>query len=162
MSRERVQSWLFGGSFALAILLQLLPLPQPLAPFKPWWVALVLIYWSIETPERCGLGLAFALGFAADLLHGDLLGEQSLRLLVIEFIVLRFRARLRFFPLWQQTLAVLALLLNDRVALLMVRGFAGAPMPPAAFWVSPFAAALAWPLAFLLLDGLRVRLRGGA
>ena len=45
------------------------------------------------------------------------------------FIVLRFRARLRFFPMWQQALAVFALLLNDRIVVIMVRGFAGDPMP---------------------------------
>ena len=57
----------------------------------------------------------------ADLVSGSLLGEQALRLCVLAFIVLRFRARLRFFPLWQQALALLVLLINDRVVVLMVR-----------------------------------------
>jgi rod shape-determining protein MreD len=160
MNRRRLQLWLFAGSFAFAFLLQLMPLPQLLLPLKPWWVGLALVYWAIEAPERTGLGFAFLLGLAGDALTGELLGEQSLRLLVLAFIVLRFRARLRFFPLWQQALAVLALFLNDRIVILMVRGFSGAPMPPAEFWISPLVGMLAWPLVFLLLDDLRLRLRG--
>ncbi|MCK9538174.1 rod shape-determining protein MreD [Dokdonella sp.] len=160
MNHRRLQAWLFAGSFAFAFLLQLMPLPQALLPLKPWWLGLVLVYWAIEAPERVGLGLAFLLGIAGDALNGELLGEQSLRLLVLAFIVLRFRARLRFFPLWQQSLVVLALLLNDRIVMLMVRGFSGAPMPSAAFWLAPAVGMLAWPLLFLLLDDLRLRLRG--
>ena len=159
MNRSRARVWLFSGSIAFAFLLQLMPLPLALLPLKPYWVGLVLIYWAIETPERVGLGFAFLIGLAGDLLNGELLAEQALRLVVLTFIVLRFRARLRFFPMWQQTLAVLALLLNDRIVLIMVRGFSGEPMPPAMFWLSPLVGMVVWPLVFLLLDDLRGRLR---
>jgi rod shape-determining protein MreD len=159
MNRTRLQGWLFGGSLAIAFMLQLMPLPQPLLPLKPYWVGLVLIYWAIEAPERVGLGFAFLFGLGSDVLTGELLGEQALRLVVLAFIVLRFRARLRFFPVWQQALAVLALLLNDRIVMLMVRGFAGEAMPSAAFWIAPVLGMLAWPLLFLVFDDLRARLR---
>ncbi len=161
MSRTRAQGWLFGGSLAIAFLLQLTPLPQFLLPLKPYWIGLVLIYWTIELPDKVGLGSAFALGLGADALSGELLGEQALRLLVIVFLVLRFRARLRFFPVWQQALAVFALLLNDRIVMLMVRGFSGEPMPAATFWIAPLTGMLAWPLVFLVFDDLRTRLRAG-
>lgn len=160
MNRVRAQGWLFAASIAMAFLLQLMPLPQPLLAFKPYWLALVLIYWAIEVPERIGLGFALLLGLAGDLLNGQLLGEQALRLVVLAFIVLRFRARLRFFPMWQQALAVFALLLNDRIVALMVRGFSGDPMPPADYWLAPITGMLAWPFVFLLFDDLRMRLRG--
>ena len=159
MSRRRVQTFILVGSIVLAFLLQLTPLPQAFLPLKPYWIALVLIYWSIEAPERMGLGFAFLIGLAGDLLTGQLLGEQALRLVVLVFIVLRFRSRLRFFPLSQQALAVLALLLNDRIVVIMVRGFSGDPIPSLGFWVSPFIGMLAWPFVFLLLDDMRARLR---
>ncbi len=159
MNRQRAQTWLFVASIAFAFILQLLPLPQALLPLKPFWLALIVLYWAIEVPERIGLGLAFLLGIAGDMLSGELLGEQSLRLIIFTFIVLRFRSRLRFFPMWQQALAVLALLLNDRVVQIMVRGFSGEAMPGAAFWIAPFVGMIAWPFVFLLLDDLRARLR---
>lgn len=159
MNRQRTQAWIFGSSLAFSLLLMLMPLPQVLAPFKPYWPALVLIYWALETPEHVSIGLAFLVGLGADLLDGALLGEQALRLAALTFIVLRFRSRLRFFPMWQQALAVLVLLLNDRVLLLLVRLFAGDPRPPATFWLAPFTGTLVWPFVFLLLDDVRARLR---
>jgi len=159
LNRSRASNLMFWGSLALCYILQLMPLPPTLLPFKPFWLAIVLIYWSLETPERVGLGLMFCLGLLGDVLAGELLGEQAARLCVLGFIVLRFRPRLRFFPMWQQSLAVFALLLNDRVFLLMIHAFAGDPIPPASFWLAPAAGAVAWPWLFLLLDDLRARLR---
>ena len=159
MNRLRARRALLWGSLLLALLLMLVPLPAALLPLKPYWPALVLLYWTLEAPEHVSIGLAFALGLGADLLDGALLGEQALRLTVLVFLALRFRSRLRFFPMWQQALAVLALLLNDRVLLLAVRLFAGDPWPPATYWLAPFTGALLWPFVFLLLDDLRARLR---
>ena len=51
---------------ALVPLLQLLPLPPALEPFKPYWIALALIFWAIEAPERVGLGFAFCAGVVSD------------------------------------------------------------------------------------------------
>ncbi|MDN5923996.1 MAG: rod shape-determining protein MreD [Xanthomonadales bacterium] len=150
---------MFIASVLLAMLLMLVALPPSLMPFKPYWLALVLLYWVLESSDRVNIGMAFCLGLAADVLNGALLGEQALRLAVLVFIALRFRARLRFFPMWQQMLAVLALLLNDRVLLLMVRAFAGDALPPLPYWYAPFAGALLWPFTFLLLDNMRTRMR---
>lgn len=159
MNRQRLSLWWFIGTLVFALLSMLVPLPGVLEPFKPYWPALILLYWSLESEDRVTLGLAFSVGLAADLLNGVVLGEQALRLCALAFIALRFRSRLRFFPMWQQALAVLALLLNDRILLLIVRVLAGASLPPASWWISPFVGAALWPFLFLLLDDLRARLR---
>jgi rod shape-determining protein MreD len=159
MNKQRLSLWWFVGTLVFALLSMLVPLPGVLEPFKPYWPALFLLYWSLESEDRVTLGLAFMVGLAADLLNGMVLGEQALRLCALVFIALRFRSRLRFFPMWQQALAVLALLLNDRILLLIVRMLAGASLPPASWWISPFVGAVLWPFLFLLLDDLRARLR---
>ncbi len=160
MSRARTAPGLFVVSVILALLLGLMPLPGAITVLKPYWIALVLIYWLLEAPDRAGLGTAFLIGLAADLVFGTLFGEQALRLTIIAFLVLRFRARLRFFPLSQQALAVLALLTNDRVVTLGIRAFSGEGIPPATFWLAPLIGTLLWPWLFLLLDGVRLRSRG--
>ena len=119
MSRARV-GWILPVSIVIALLLGLLPLPGVLQPLRPYWLALIVAYWVLEAPERVGLGFAFAVGVLADLLYGGLLGEQALRLVIMAFILQRFRLRLRFFPLSQQALAVGGLLLNDRVVSLVI------------------------------------------
>jgi rod shape-determining protein MreD len=159
MNKQSLGRWLFSGTLVIALFLTLVPLPAVLEPFKPYWPALVLLYWTLEAEDRVSLGLAFSIGLGADLLNGILLGEQALRLCALVFITLRFRSRLRFFPMWQQSLAVLALLLNDRVLLLVVRMLAGFSLPPVSWWMAPFVGAMMWPFLFLLLDDLRARLR---
>lgn len=154
MSRSRA-NWLLPVSLLLALVLGLLPLPDLLQPFRPYWLGLVLAYWVIEAPERAGLGLAFICGVAADLVFGGVLGEQSLRLVVMAFILQRFRAQLRFFPLSQQALAVGGLLLNDRVIAAGVHLVARQPQLPASYWWAPLIGMLLWAPLFLLLDGLR-------
>jgi len=159
MNKQRLTLLWFSATLVIALLAMLVPVPAPLQPFKPYWPALVLLYWSLESGDRVSLGLAFVIGLGADLLDGVLLGEQAMRLTALVFIALRFRSRLRFFPMWQQALAVLALLLNARVLLMIVRIFAGETIPPASWWLSPFVGAALWPFLFLLMDDLRMRLR---
>jgi rod shape-determining protein MreD len=154
MSRTR-NSWLLPVSLLLALLLGLLPLPTSMQPFRPYWLALVLAYWVLEEEDRAGLGLAFLVGVAADIAYGGLLGEQSLRLVVMVFILQRFRSQLRFFPMPQQALVVGGLLLNDRVISAGLRLALGEPQLPWSYWWAPLAGLLLWTPLFVLLDSLR-------
>jgi len=155
MSRTR-HPWVLPVSVLLALLLALLPLPPVVQPLRPYWLALVLAYWVIEEPERVGLGFVFLVGLVADISFGGLLGEQALRLVVMAFILQRFRARLRFFPLSQQALAIGGLLLNDRVVASAIHFFIGQPLLPWAYWWAPLLGMALWPPLFLLLDALRL------
>lgn len=155
MSRTR-RPWLLPASVVVALLLGLLPLPQMLQPFRPYWLALVLAYWLLEDHERIGLGFAFALGLVADIVFGTLLGEQALRLCVMTFILQRFRPQLRFYPLPQQSLAIGGLLLNDLVIAAAMHFMLGEPGRPWLWWLSPLIAAVLWPPLFIVLDALRL------
>ncbi len=155
--RARTDGAAFWSSLVIGLLLTVFALPEALRALKPFWLALLVVYWALEAPERMRLGTAFLLGLAGDLLSGSLLGEQALRLVVLAFIVARLRARMRFFPMPQQTLMVLGLLLNDRVVMLMVRVLQGTPAPDWTFWLAPATGALLWPWLFLLLDLARAR-----
>ncbi|KAF1685265.1 rod shape-determining protein MreD [Pseudoxanthomonas broegbernensis] len=156
MSRLRGAAWVLPTSLFLAVLLGLVPLHEALQPLRPYWLALVLAYWVIETPSRVGLGLAFCCGVVADLAYGGLLGEQALRLVIMAFILQRFRARLRFFPLSQQALAIGALLVNDRIVDAAIHLALGEPALPWHYWWAPLLGLLLWPPLFLLLDALRL------
>ncbi|WP_425602284.1 rod shape-determining protein MreD [Luteimonas aquatica] len=155
MSRAR-RGWLLPVSVLLALLLGLLPLPAGLQPFRPYWLALVVAYWVIETPERAGLGFAFAMGVLGDLAFGGILGEQALRMTVMAFILQRFRSQLRFFPLSQQALAIGGLLLNDRVVTAAVHLALGVPQLAWGYWWAPLIGMLLWAPLFLLFDALRL------
>ncbi len=159
MSRFR-NGWVLPVSLLLALLLGLVPLPELIQPLRPYWLALVLAYWVLEAPQRVGLGVAFLLGLAADLAFGGLLGEQALRLSIMAFILDRFRARLRFFPLSQQALAIGVLLFNDRVVGSAIHVALGAAQLPWTFWMAPLLGLLLWAPLVLVLDALRLGRRG--
>ena len=159
MSRAR-NGWVLPVSLLLALLLGLVPLPGMLQPLRPYWLALVLAYWLLEEHEQVGLGVAFALGVVADLVFGGLLGEQAMRLVVMAFILDRFRARMRFFPLSQQALVIGVLLLNDRVISAAIHVVMGAPQLPWLYWLAPLVGLLLWAPLHFVLDGLRLRRRG--
>jgi rod shape-determining protein MreD len=156
MSRDRAL-WVLPVSVLAALLLGLLPLPPGRSPLRPYWLALVVAYWVLEEPDHAGLGFAFVVGILADLAFGSLLGEQALRLAIMTFILQRFRARLRFFPLSQQAFAIGALLLNDRIVAAAVQVLLGMPALPLRFWIAPLLGMLLWAPLFLVLDGLRLR-----
>jgi len=160
MTRLRDNRWVLPVSVIAALMLGLLPLPPLLQPLRPYWLALVLAYWVIETPERVGLGVAFASGVIADLLYGGVLGEQALRLVVLAFILQRFRARIRFFPMSQQILAIGGLLFNDRIVSAVVHIVVGEPTLSWAYWWAPLLGMALWPLVFVLLDAVRFGRRG--
>lgn len=146
-------------TIATAVLLSLLPVPALLSPLKPYWVALVMIYWSLETRAMINLGSAFLVGLVLDILSGSLLGMHALSLVVMVFLVQRFRPRLRFFPPWQQAFSVLLLLVNDRIILSWITALLGEPMPTWKYWLPPLIGVAIWPWLFLLLDSLRARMR---
>lgn len=151
--RERVSTLMLV--LVVAMLLTLLPLPDALDPYRPYWVGLVLVYWALEIREMVSLGMAFVIGLVLDVLTGSLMGMNALSLVVLIYLVQRFRPRLRFFPPWQQALSVFALLVNDRIIRLWIASLMGEPMPTWHYWLSPLAGMIIWPWLFLLLDRVR-------
>lgn len=151
--------WLVYGSFFIGILFAILPLPEAVHAARPYLLGMFVAYWLMESPLRVGLGTAFIVGLVADLASASLLGEQALRLVMMAFLVQRFRARLRFFPLWQQAGAIGLLLLNDRVVLSAIHFIIGAPQQPLLAWIGPVLAMFLWPWLFVLLDMARLRAR---
>lgn len=151
--------WLRLGSLAFGLLFLVLPLPVPFDAFRPNLLALVLVYWALESPGRGAMASAWIVGLLADVVSGTLLGEQALRMAVLVFLVQRFRAQLRFFPLWQQSAAVGLLLVNDLALMGSIRLIAGAGLPGWGAALAPLLGLVAWPWGFLLLDALRLRHR---
>jgi rod shape-determining protein MreD len=158
MSRE-VERGLQALTLAFALLLTIMPAPPLLEPLRPYWAGLVVIYWTMESPRPMELGSAFLVGLLLDLLTASLLGLHALSLVVLVYLVRRFRARIRFFPPWQQALAVLALLVNDRIILLWITMLLGEPVPTWHYWLAPLVGTAIWPWLFLLIDFLRARRR---
>ena len=151
--------WLVYGSFVFALIFAILPMPEMVTAARPFLLAMLLAYWIMEAPNKVGMGTAFILGLVGDLMSASLLGEQALRLVVVAFLVQRFRARLRFFPLWQQAGAIGLLLLNDRVIVALVHWIVGAPQAGWTSWFAWIIGMVLWPWLYVFLDMARLRAR---
>jgi len=139
----------------VAMLLTVLPMPDWAQPFRPQWVALVLLYWAIALPHRVGVGSGFLVGIVLDVLTGTLLGQNALGLSVVTFIAIQLHQRIRVFPFWQQSLGILLLLVIERLLALWVTGATRGVAPGLVYWAVPLIGALLWPWVFVTLRKVR-------
>jgi rod shape-determining protein MreD len=146
-------------TLVIGLVLTLLPMPHWAAPYRPPWVALTLIYWSLALPHRVGVFAAFFSGILLDVISGDLLGQHALSLSVMAYLAVELHRRIRQFPVLQQTLSVCLLLLVERLLFLWLLGATGQPMPGLVYWASTLTGTLLWPWLFVVLRDVRRRFR---
>ncbi len=154
-----------GATLALATV----PLPDAVAPFRPDWVAVVLLYWSLMAPRHFSLLTAFWMGIALDTLTGALLGQNALALLVIVYLAEKFHLRLRVFPVSQLALTVLLLLGLYEFILFWIDGIgsgawdeemlrqgvylrAGHTVPLIERWLPPLTGTFVWLVLYMMFD----------
>ena len=142
-------------SLLVALVLMILPLPDFVQIYRPNWVALVLLYWSMALPKRVGLWFAFFTGIVVDTAQGTLLGEHTLALVAIVYVNLNFYQRIRVLGLAQQAVYVFLLLLLNQVMIAWIEGMLGRVTPLPAFFAGPFVGMLFWPWMFVVLRDLR-------
>ncbi|GMR08381.1 MAG: rod shape-determining protein MreD [Gammaproteobacteria bacterium] len=146
-------------SFLLALMLVMLPLPDWATPFRPEWLAMVLIYWCLAIPERVGIGIAWSLGLFLDVSSGAILGQYALSYATMAFFTLKLHQRIRVFPLWQQAMTVMFLIIMHQVIVLWVKGIIGQSINTLAYWLPSVVSMLLWPWLFLLLRNIRRHFR---
>lgn len=127
------------------LMLTLVPLPAWLGPWRPSWLALIIIYWILREPRPIGLLTAWIAGLMLDTLQGDLLGQHALALTIMGFIALQFRLRIRVFPIGQQIATVFMLVACYEFLLFWVDGVAGEPGGDWRRWLSVISSAAIWP-----------------
>lgn len=142
-------------TFIAALMLTIVPLPNTLGTARPEWVALVLIYWCMALPDRIGVGFGWFSGLLLDVLKGSLLGQHALALAVLAYITLKLHQRLRVFPLWQQALFILVMLVLLQLLALWFDGIIGLPAKDWSYWLASLTGMLLWPGIFIALREVR-------
>lgn len=153
------RSWPVYLSLLVALSLEVTPLPADLGAWRPPWLALTAIYWALAYPRRYGLALAWFAGLVLDVLKGGVLGQHALAMTVVTWLTLRFHLRLRVFPIWQQTVAVIAIVATHQFVVFWVDGVTGGAELSWQRTTPTVAAVIAWPILVAILDGVRMRLR---
>ena len=144
--------WVSVLSLAATLMLAVVPMPDLVAPLRPDWVAVVLLYWSLMAPRHFSLLTAFWTGIALDTLSGALLGQNALALLVVVYLAEKFHLRLRVFPVSQLAITVLLLLGLYEFILFWIDGMADRTVPLIERWLPPFTGTLVWLAMYVLFD----------
>lgn len=157
MNRRLRENILIILSFAIALVLMVLPQPSWMAQAKPQWVFVVLLFWLMQAPNKIGPVVAWCVGLYVDLLMGDALGMHALVFVMFTYGVQRFLRMLQALPLWQQILMVgMASLLNVVMQLILMRlsglfAFSMEMLLPAV------ANMIIWPWLYLICRDVRPR-----
>ena len=146
-----------AASIVAAFVLAALPMAEWAEPWRPPWVALVLLYWCFAAPERVGVLVGWGCGLVLDVLVGTLVGQHALGLAVVAWLGRRIFRRVRLFPLWQQALSVFVVMAANHLLVSWVSGLRGLPVDAATHLSVPLAGALVWPWVSLLLERARRR-----
>lgn len=148
--------WIILGTFVLAALLTVFPLPAWLEAYRPEWVALVVIYWVMALPDRIGLFTAWIVGFFLDVLEGSLLGLNALALALVAYLALSLYQRMRMFTAIQQSSTILILVgIHQLLAFWVLTANSQNTAPNLIFMISALSSAIVWPFVFFGLRYLR-------
>jgi len=142
-------------SFVIATIMMLFPFPDFLVWWRPNWLLMVLIYWTIALPHRIGIIVGWSLGIVSDVALDSVLGIHGLSFAFIAYLILIMTNRLRLFPLWKQS-AIVALMVGfDLVISLWIQSFIVTQPKFASYWLPIISSAFLWPWLFLLLRDVR-------
>ncbi|MBE0366794.1 rod shape-determining protein MreD [Pseudoalteromonas sp. MMG013] len=151
--------FLVALSIFFALVMALMPLPISAEPFRPDWVLLVLMYWSLAVPHRVNIGWAWITGLVIDLAMGSPLGVNSLTYSVCIYITVSNFQKIRNFSIWQQAVLIgLFLTLYHLLQFWLNHFLLDIYFSPHYLWPA-FTGMLCWPWIFLLLRKYRRQFR---
>ena len=157
MRDTRIRRLPMALSALVALALAVLPLPTALEAFRPDFLVLVVLFWSIVSRRAGGLTLAFVSGLALDVIQGVVLGQHALALTLVSAWATHLRLRLRVFSILSQCLTIFALLTAYQFVLFWVDGATGNPVTTFGRWLAPVIGAMLWPVIMGILSRLHER-----
>jgi rod shape-determining protein MreD len=151
--------FVIAGTFLVALLLAVYPLPTILRWWRPEFVLLVAIYWISVFPLSMSLVFLCGVGLFQDLLEAAPLGQHGLSLVIVAYICIQSYQRVRNFALWKEACWVFLLVSLAQLPANWVQGMAGRPLSGVFFLATSLTSALVWPLLRLGLDRLSIHYR---
>lgn len=144
-----------AGSILLALMLSILPLPEVIAPFRPDWLLLTLVYWTIALPHRANVGTAFIAGLLLDVLLGSVLGGNALALVIPVYLAATQFQRIRNYSVWQQAFVIGALAMFNKLLIFWAAYMNRDIQLDYHYFWSIVSSMVFWPWVFLLLRKCR-------
>jgi len=135
-----------------ALIISSVPIYQTLLEMSPFWMLLFFIYWLINFPAKGRFFLALLLGVLIDILHGDILGQNALALILSSAFIINVKQSFYVSNLSTQQVYIfsaasiyLALILLVHI---LIQGFNFSYY----LLLAPLTSALFWPVIKLALS----------
>ena len=139
----------------IGVISQIMPLPSVVDAWRPDWLLMIVLYWSIALPHRYNILTAWVFGLVLDILLGATLGVRSLAMSLVIYVAILHCQRLRNFPKWQQSLVIMLLICMYHLVIYWVEFV----MQEAVFDTDLFLPAISglviWPWIFWILRRVR-------
>lgn len=151
---NRLPKRIIVTGFAVALLLDLVPLPQHIFFWLPEFTLMILLYWLINRPQTIGIGISFLCGLIVDVGMAAPLGQHALAYMLVAYAVQQYQQRISVRSYGEQAVVILLALSGSQIVLALVRLMYDHKFPDWFAFVSPVVGAFLWPL----LNKLMLRL----
>lgn len=151
--------WFIGITILIALILSIMPLPLEIKAFRPNWLALVLIYWTLALPHKVNIGTAWILGFILDILLGTVLGVHALAMALVIFVTASNFQKLRNFSIWQQSAILFVFLILYHFVIFWANKFLIQVEFSVEYLYPALTSSVFWLWLFPVLRGYRRRFR---
>ena len=138
-----------------AIILNLLPLPQILSPYKPPIVLLFLIYWALAYPNLINLTYAFVTGLIMDILLITPLGYHSLCFTITIYLILLYYPQIRLQSNTNKMFSLLIILIPYFLTSTIVNKILDINFNTQDVIASILVSVIIWPVLFNMLRSVR-------
>lgn len=146
-------------SVFVALVLTLVQLPSVFDYFWPDWIAIVVAYWALRTPNQVGPFVAFIIGTLLEVLFVRKFGVLGLGLASLAFLVNSASQQLRPLSIWQQMISIGFFIAFFKLLTGWLSGMVSEFTITSDYWYSIPGSVLIWPFATILLEELRRALR---
>ncbi|MDG6773499.1 rod shape-determining protein MreD [Thiomicrorhabdus sp. ZW0627] len=150
--------WLVLITYFLGLTLDTMMSMQDANLLAPSFTLMFLMYWSAQFLKNTHFLSAFLLGLFLDALYGTTLGAHSLILIVITFIMLRYRLLFRSHSVLQQAFVIIFYLMAYQFISYVMFSPTLDSDQKIEYWLMPFTSLIAWPILALSLRWVTQRL----
>lgn len=137
-------------SYLIAIGLTIVPFPENYQWYKPLWLPMFCLFWSIAYPYQIHLGINWFFALLLDVATGVTLGHTAIGILVISFFANKLAHRLKIFPFIHQFLFVIFLLTLYQLITFWIFGLMSQLPKNWHYWYPIITSGLCWLALFSL------------
>lgn len=136
----------------LVLMLEIVHLPAAVAPFRPDFMALLLIYFAINDPLRISVGIAWITGFLLDLLTGAPMGINGLAMAFQVWVVVSQFRHFSQFSVWQQMCIIGIINFLVHLCVSWIENLIGQAVSPSNYSYQTLSTIVFWPIVLLICE----------